>query len=105
MGQTGAAVTLSLDRIRSLRAQIKLDKAGLPPAELDSALAAAEALARLEAWLLTSPEAESFFCAPRDMDFPESGMFCQCRTGGSPYRGSGADLLTALVAALDEARA
>lgn len=94
---------MNLDRIRELRecikvsgpyeAAVRLDEQS---GELDAALAAAEALARLEAWLSCK--------GPRSVEliWTASRQFCAL-TRTKNGEGSGPTLLAALTAALDQA--
>jgi hypothetical protein len=97
----GAAVTdpLPLDFIRSARAAIaRGDKVRLYDAQADAALAAAEALARLEAWLAGRPShsAEVWWNPYAEPPIAVADL-------GFGFNLAGPTLLAALVAALDQA--
>lgn len=98
---------MKLDRIRQLRTYLgqrqshhSLTIDNGQAAELDAALAAAEALARLEAWL--ADNRSELVCWKRVAADGFTAMF-SARSDGED--GHGPALLAALTAALDEAEA
>lgn len=96
---------MNLDRIRELRARLALDKDdadaavdAMSNAELDAALAAAEALARLEAWLL------KIYDSHADIEIDSPGAIVKLH-GERTAMATSPTLLAALTAALDQAEA